>query len=69
MTFNEGTWDRVIRVLVGLALGYAAWTTWPANASVVLLVLSAIATVTGIVGWCLVYALFDISSYKKKVRA
>jgi hypothetical protein len=26
MTFtNEGTWDRVITILVGFALGYAAW--------------------------------------------
>ena len=28
---NEGTWDRAIRILAGIALGYAAWMTWPAS--------------------------------------
>jgi hypothetical protein len=28
MTINEGTWDRVIRVAIGLTLGYLAWTAW-----------------------------------------
>ena len=33
MTINEGTWDRVIRVVVSFALGYVAWSTWPTEAS------------------------------------
>src|SRR5512147_2578606 len=33
MTFNEGTWDRVIRILIGLALGYVAWIRWPGTAA------------------------------------
>ncbi len=78
MTFmNEGVWDRVIRILAGIALGYAAWMTWPGTASLmsrpgavslVSLVIGAIAFVTGIVGWCPVYRLFDVST-KKRVRA
>ena len=58
MTFmNEGTWDRLIRILAGIALGYAAWMTWPASlmsrpgaVSIVFLVIGAIALVTGLVG-------------------
>ena len=66
MTFiNEGTWDRVIRIVLAFALGYAAWVTWPAAISIVTLVIGAIALVTGLVGWCPAYALFGISTRKK----
>lgn len=66
MTFmNEGVWDRVIRILAAVALGYAAWITWPGTAAIVFLVIGAIALVTGLVGWCPAYALFDISTKKK----
>jgi hypothetical protein len=73
MTFmNEGTWDRLIRILAGIALGYAAWMTWPASlmsrpaaVSIVFLVIGAIALVTGLVGWCPAYALFDVSTKKR----
>jgi hypothetical protein len=68
MTFNEGGWDRVIRVLAGIALAYATWLTWPGTASVVFGVIGAIAFVTGLVGWCPGYALFGLST-KKKVGA
>ncbi len=76
MTFmNEGGWDRVIRIIAGIALEYAAWATWPASivsgpgaVSIVLLVIGAIALVTGIVGWCPGYTLFGVST-KKHVGA
>lgn len=69
MTFvNESVWDRLIRLLIGLALGYAAWMTWPGTAAIVYLVIGAIAFVTGVVGWCPAYALFGFST-KKKVGA
>lgn len=78
MTFmNEGVWDRVIRILAGIALGYAAWMTWPGTASLmsrpgavslVSLAIGVVAFVTGIVGWCPVYALFRAST-KKRVGA
>jgi hypothetical protein len=66
MTFtNEGIWDRVIRIVLAFALGYAAWVTWPAAISFVTLVIGAIALVTGLFGWCPAYALFGISTRKK----
>lgn len=69
MTFiNEGAWDRVIRILLAIALGYAAWITWPGTAGVVFVVIGAVALVTGLVGWCPAYALFGFST-KTKVRA
>lgn len=65
---NEGAWDRVIRILLAVALGYVAWVTWPATISMVSLVIGGIALVTGLVGWCAAYALFGVST-KRKVRA
>jgi DUF2892 family protein len=62
---NESRRDRLIRLIVGLALGYAAWTTWPATAAVVYMVIAFIALVTGIVGWCPMYRLFGFSTSKK----
>ena len=73
MTINEGTWDRVIRVVIGLALGYVAWSTWPTETSVlsrtavisfVSLVIGIIAFVTGVIGWCLLYQVLGISTNK-----
>lgn len=70
MTFvNEGVWDRVIRLFIGIALGYAAWIMWPGMAAIVYLVIGAIAFVTGLVGWCPAYALFGFSTRKRKVGA
>lgn len=76
MTFvNEGAWDRLIRMVAGIALGYAAWMTWPESVmsppgavSIVFLVIGVAAFVTGLVGWCPAYALFDVST-KKRVGA
>lgn len=77
MTFNEGTWDRVVRILVGFAAVYAAWMTWPVTASLmsasgatslVFLIVGAEVLVTGLVGWSPMYALFGFST-KKRVGA
>lgn len=72
---NEGAWDRIIRILAGIALGYAAWVTWPASVmsrpgtvTIVFVVVGAVAFVTGLVGWCPAYSLFDVST-KKRVGA
>ena len=74
MTINEGTWDRVIRVAIGLTLGYLAWTAWPAEASflsaagvpsLVLLVIGTVAFITGVVGWCALYEILGISTNKR----
>ena len=62
---NEGLWDRLIRLVIGLALGYAAVMAWPGTAAMVYLVIGAIAFVTGLVGWCPAYTLFRFSTRKK----
>jgi hypothetical protein len=68
MTCNEGRSDRIIRILGGAALAYAAWLTWPGAVSLVFVVIAAIAFFTGLVGWCPGYGLFGFST-KKRVGA
>ena len=52
MTFlNVGPFDRVIRILVGVALAMLAWIAWPGTLAVLFAVAAGIALVTGIVGW------------------
>lgn len=62
---NEGTIDRVLRVIFGAALilGYFlnpdaaySWLYW----------LGIIPLATGLVGWCALYSVFGISTCKVK---
>lgn len=74
MTINEGRWDRTIRIVIGLALGYASWSVWPADAnflsmagavSFISLVIGIVAFVTGAVGYCPVYQVFGVTTNKR----
>jgi DUF2892 family protein len=65
MTINEGTWDRLIRVVIGAALGYLAWITWPTVMSLVSLVIGLVAFVTGVVGWCALYKVLGVSTNRR----
>lgn len=68
MTFtNEGTLDRLIRLVLAIALGYAAWVAWPQTVGVVFAVIAGIALITGLAGWCPMYTLFGFSTVTKKI--
>lgn len=77
MTINEGIWDRTIRIVIGLALGYVSWSAWPADAnflsmagavSFISLVIGIVAFVTGAVGYCPLYQVFGVTT-KKRLHA
>lgn len=62
LRINESTLDRVIRVVVGLGLIGLAYTqhiSW-------LYVIGALVLLTGVTGFCGLYALFGISSCPRK---
>jgi len=65
MFLNEGAWDRLLRLFLGIAFWYAAGVAWSATDSVVYGAIGAIAFVTGFVGWCPAYTLFGFSTRKK----
>lgn len=66
MKKNMGTADRIIRVILAIAVGilYAAGQI-TGTAAVILGVLAVILLVTGVVGFCPLYAPFGISTMKR----
>jgi uncharacterized membrane protein HdeD (DUF308 family) len=68
MQKNEGTADRVIRVILGIiliGLGVYFQSSWGMVAMIVLIVLGLAALITGITGFCGLYKVFKISTIKK----
>jgi hypothetical protein len=60
-TTNEGTADRVVRILIGLvALGLFFFG--PAWGMRWLLLVGLVPLVTGLVGWCPLYAVLGVST-------
>lgn len=65
---NEGTADRIIRVILGLVLIYVAYAPLHAHHLLRYLVyiIGAIVLITGLVGFCPLYALLGIRTCPKK---
>jgi len=66
MKMNEGTIDRVVRIVLGVVLLYVGlFVLVGTTLGIVLDVLGAVAVGTGISGFCLLYKLFGDFSTKK----
>lgn len=66
---NEATWDRVLRVLVGLvmlALGLVGWLSpiW----SVALVIFAWVPLLTGSFGWCPIYSILGVNTLQRLRR-
>jgi hypothetical protein len=67
MKMNEGTIDRVVRIVLGVVLLYVGLMVLAGTTlGIVLDVLGAVALVTGATGFCLLYKLFGNFSTAKK---
>ena len=56
---NEAGWDRIIRIVLGIALLYLGWGGVVAGGlGLFLKVIGFVPLLTGLVGWCPLYALF-----------
>lgn len=56
---NETGWDRIVRIVLGLALLYLGWGgVVTGGLGLFLQVIGFVPLVTGIVGWCPLYAVF-----------
>lgn len=58
---NEGVWDRVARLAVGLFLLYLGGFTG-IGAPLVYVIVGAVLFLTGLTGFCLIYRLVGIST-------
>jgi uncharacterized membrane protein len=65
MKLNEGTTDRIIRVVAGAVLAGVGGFAVSGVLSIVLVVLGAILILTGAVGVCPAYMPFKFSTVKK----
>jgi hypothetical protein len=55
---NEAWWDRVIRVVLGIVILYLGWAGVVDGAlGTFLKVIGFVPLITGLVGWCPLYAL------------
>ena len=65
MKTNESGLDRIIRVVAGIVLLVLSFTgTVTGGFGIALIVLGAVALLTGVVGFCPLYALLKIKTIK-----
>ncbi|RMF46257.1 MAG: DUF2892 domain-containing protein [Anaerolineae bacterium] len=62
---NEATWDRVVRVILGIVLLYLGWGGVVAGGwGVFFKIIGFVPLLTGLVGWCPAYSLFKFQTNK-----
>ncbi|GAB6101825.1 hypothetical protein JCM16138_10480 [Thermococcus atlanticus] len=64
MEKNEGTVDRILRIVIGIVL-LGLWAGMNVPYETVLLIVGLIALVTGLTGFCAIYKLLGISTCKE----
>ena len=70
MTANMGTADRVIRIIVAIIIAILYFTNQITGvAAIVLGILAIVLLLTSMIGNCLLYKPFKISTRKKEVSA
>jgi hypothetical protein len=70
MKKNMGNADRTIRILVAVAVAVLFYTNViSGTVAIVLMVLAGVFVLTGIVGFCPIYALLGLNTCPRKSRA
>jgi hypothetical protein len=58
---NTANWDRIVRILLGIVLLYLGWGGMiGGGAGTALKILGFVPLLTGLVGWCPLYAMFRL---------
>lgn len=66
MTKNVGTVDRIVRIVLALAIAILIFTgVLSGTLAIILGVLAAVFLLTGIIGFCPLYTLFKLSTAKQ----
>lgn len=64
---NLAAWDRVLRIVVGLGMLFLGWSDLVDGLGAIALVVFAwVPLLTGLVGWCPLYAIVGISSLRRR---
>lgn len=64
MKFNEGSIDRIIRVIMGLII-LSLWFVLQGNAKY-FAVIGFVPLITALLGWCPLYSIFGLNTCKRK---
>ena len=63
---NESSTDRIIRVIIGIFALIAGFSWLSGTPQIIACVVGAVALLTGIVGFCAIYAILGISTKTAK---
>ncbi len=67
MKKNMGKIDSIIRIVFGIILAYLFYNNYVSNTlGILLLSVSGVLVITGLMGWCPVYTLFDVETCQIK---
>lgn len=66
---NQANWDRTARIVLGLAILYLGWADVVTGGwGTALRVIGFVPLVTGIVGWCPLYALVGFRTNREPAK-
>jgi hypothetical protein len=62
---NEAGWDRIVRIVLGIALLYLGWAGVVTGGwGTFLKVIGFVPLLTGLIGFCPIYAIFKVRTIK-----
>jgi hypothetical protein len=65
MSGNEASWDRIVRVILGIVLIYLGFSSAIGGGLGVFVgIIGFVPLITGIVGWCPLYSIFKTGTKK-----
>lgn len=66
MKINEASWDRIVRVIIGVVLVYWGFFSGSLQGAtgIIVGIIGLIPLITGIVGFCPLYTVFGFSTKK-----
>jgi hypothetical protein len=68
MKANEASWDRIARVVLGVALIIGGLVAVKGTGGYIMAAVGLIPLVTGMIGWCLIYSIFKIGTKDDAAR-
>jgi predicted PurR-regulated permease PerM len=68
-TQNVGSVDRIVRIVLGVALIVIGFLALSGTLGIVVGIVGFIPLLTGLIGWCPLYVLFHISTNHKASHA
>jgi len=66
MTVNEAPWDRVARVVLGVALMVVGFGAMGGTAGTLVGIVGLVPLLTGATGWCPLYSAFGVCTNKAR---